>query len=59
MTSCPLSLKAISPHNSSQRDIKHQLKRMPEKISSQRGKIKELERERAKEREKNNAYIIL
>jgi hypothetical protein len=55
-----LSLKAISPHNSSQRDIKHPLERMSAKIALQREnrrkkdeerKKRESEIERASERE--------
>jgi hypothetical protein len=59
MTSCPLSLKAISSHNSSQRDIKHPLERMSAKIALQRenrgGKDEERkrrEREIEKDRER-------
>ncbi len=57
MTSCPLSLKAIPAHSSSQRDIKQ---RMSAKISLQKVKRRKREGEkREEEREKKNAYIIL
>jgi hypothetical protein len=46
MTTCPLSLKAISPHNSSQRDIKHPLERMSAKIALQRGNRRKKDEER-------------
>jgi hypothetical protein len=64
MTSCPLSLKAIPAHNSSQRDIKLPLERMSTMISlngenrSKRERERKKVRERAKERE-GNSYIIL
>jgi hypothetical protein len=52
MTSCPLSLKVIPAHNSTQRDIKHPLERMSAKIALQRSKGgKEKERKRRRERE--------
>jgi hypothetical protein len=41
MTSCPLSLKTIPAHNSSQRDIKHPLERMSAKISRKKEKGEE------------------
>jgi hypothetical protein len=46
MISCPLSLRAISPHNSSQRDIKHPLERMSAKIALQRGNRTKKDKER-------------
>jgi hypothetical protein len=57
MTSCPLSLKAIAAHNSSQRDIKHSLERISARIALQREKGKEdgkkkRRRERKKEKGK-------
>jgi hypothetical protein len=58
MTSCPLSLKAISAHKSSQRDIKLSLERMSATIALQREKRRKMERDRRRERE-YNAYIIL
>jgi hypothetical protein len=54
MTSCPLSLKAIPSHNSSQRDIKHPLERMSAKISLQRAKRRKREGEGKKEKEKES-----
>jgi hypothetical protein len=48
MTSCPLSLKPIAAHNSSQRDIKHPLERMSAKIALQRGNRRKKEKKRKK-----------
>jgi hypothetical protein len=49
------SLKAISPHNSSQRDIKHPLERMSAKIALQRRKGgKDRNRKRAKEQKRES-----
>jgi hypothetical protein len=57
MTSCPLSLKAIPAHNSSQRDIKHPLKECLQRSPSSekregRWKVKEKKRKREKEKGK-------
>jgi hypothetical protein len=53
MTSCPLSLKAIPAHNSSQKDIKHPSEKMSAKISFQREKREE-KTERKKEEEEED-----
>jgi hypothetical protein len=52
MTSCPLSLKAIPAHNSSQRDIKHPLEGMSAKIVLREKKGRKMERKREEEKEK-------
>jgi hypothetical protein len=46
MTSCPLSLKAISSHKSLQRDIKHPLERMSAKSPYRGKKGTKMERKR-------------
>jgi hypothetical protein len=55
MTSCPLSLKTIPAHNSSQRDIKHPLEKMSAKISlgEEMEKMERKRKRRERERRRN------
>jgi hypothetical protein len=56
--SCPLSLKAISAHNSSQRDIKLSLERMSANISLLRENRRKREGVKNKESEKERESKI-